>query len=745
MPRCRRFATAWAIVILIFYASPCSTAPSSASLNTDSTPLPSSNSITEHSSLPRLEDCATWSGFSSGDATEEALHIHMCNRSATTFNIQQQPTSTATTTPDSTTPVDDVESVKAIEEAVLEVLPTAQQNFALTRDGAKVLAHNPGAKKVRAILDDDSDTYMRNECQDDKWVVLELSQVAKVSRIEIIQHELYSSRIKDFEIRGRQSHPRTDNVETSKGLNSTAWKLLGKFTAEKAKGTQQFIVERPLWAHYLLIRFLTHYGTEPVCALNGFAVYGKSAAEELEDQLGEGELGLEIESEVDSGSNLGFSEEEGGGGGGGGGGGAFFENASSDGVVSKGSTKSKPDSEEKKAFEEEQQQQQNMEEGGGRGSVVDGAKAPAAAVPSKEEKLVGRDNKEDIDKKYMKPITGAKVVESSEKPRAEKTDSVAPGHDSSKAASQQLKDAGTSPPTAPSKTADTTPGVDGNSPTTTTTTKTPMPILDHSDEPAAATNITDAPIAAAAAAINLSSPSTSSDAAASVPTGTTTGSPPSATATNNAAGSIDMPLDMFEPLPVPKMKSSGGVYDVLVQEIRVTKAQQRVTAKALESLQRNLTAATTALSRIKTEYEISDADLGKKVDFSISEKLNLYEKEMKELRNALKRAAKREHAALSLLAMLGGALVLTLQSGTGRYLGKRWPKARTAVIVLALLNGAVGVALHWQSAGYHYFGSSAAYNGNDGSNAEYYLGGGSISTAGAPSGSAPSAAASPLP
>ena len=80
--------------------------------------------------------------------------------------------------------------------------------------GAKALASNPGAKKVSAILDDDSDTFMRNECRDDKWVVVELSQVAKISRIELAQHELYSSRIKDFEVRGRQSHPRTDNVET---------------------------------------------------------------------------------------------------------------------------------------------------------------------------------------------------------------------------------------------------------------------------------------------------------------------------------------------------------------------------------------------------------------------------------------------------------------------------------------------------------------------------------------------------
>ena len=99
-----------------------------------------------------------------------------------------------------------------------------------------MIASNPGAKRVAALLDDDSDTFMRNDCRDDKWAVLELSQVARVSRVELAQHELYSARVKQFEVRGRQSHPRTDGVDAAKALNSSAWRVLGVFTAEKAKG-----------------------------------------------------------------------------------------------------------------------------------------------------------------------------------------------------------------------------------------------------------------------------------------------------------------------------------------------------------------------------------------------------------------------------------------------------------------------------------------------------------------------------
>ena len=71
-------------------------------------------------------------------------------------------------------------------------------------------------------------------------------------RPQVSQHELYSSRIKDFEVRGRQKHPRHDSVAAAgepnksidygRSLNHTAWKLVGNFTAAKVKGTQSFKV-----------------------------------------------------------------------------------------------------------------------------------------------------------------------------------------------------------------------------------------------------------------------------------------------------------------------------------------------------------------------------------------------------------------------------------------------------------------------------------------------------------------------
>lgn len=48
---------------------------------------------------------------------------------------------------------------------------------------------------------------------------------------------------------------------------------------------QAFTVAQPVWLKYLQFHFISQYGTEPMCALNDILVYGKSAAEDLEDQL----------------------------------------------------------------------------------------------------------------------------------------------------------------------------------------------------------------------------------------------------------------------------------------------------------------------------------------------------------------------------------------------------------------------------------------------------------------------------
>ena len=510
--------------------------------------------------------------------------------------------------------------------------------------GAKALASNPGAKKVSAILDDDSDTFMRNECRDDKWVVVELSQVAKISRIELAQHELYSSRIKDFEVRGRQSHPRTDNVETSKGLNSTAWKLLGKFTAEKAKGTQDFVVERPLWVHYLLIRFISHYGNEPVCALNGIAVYGKSAAEELEDHLAEGETGLEIDGgelqddrtsipAAHAASDISHEARRNG-------------NTTTNGqVISEGGVSG-------------QQQKTgllNQNPGVGKNNETDFSAAEGSQSSSQ-----GTAVEDSIGTQGQTPASEVSVS----------------GSDGSLSANGSRGAAGNADKDSKAQLSSTEKAAEMNTRGKNESSLLSSSSLSNGNASSAAIN-ESLPLVAesgnATAIVHVNSIATAGGGGSS----------------GESVGSL---LDSLESLPIPRSKSVGGVYDVLIQEIRAIKAQQRVTAKALEAMQRNMTAMFGTLSRINTEYDISEAQLGARIDAIVLGHVARLEAESAELRHALGSAAKREHAALSLLAMLGAIFVLTIP-----HLGKGWKVGRGLVFVLAMANGVVGLALHWQS------------------------------------------------
>jgi hypothetical protein len=50
-------------------------------------------------------------------------------------------------------------------------------NLADASDGASVLAANPEARRPERAIDSDVDSFMKNDCAADKWMVIELSQV----------------------------------------------------------------------------------------------------------------------------------------------------------------------------------------------------------------------------------------------------------------------------------------------------------------------------------------------------------------------------------------------------------------------------------------------------------------------------------------------------------------------------------------------------------------------------------------
>lgn len=82
-----------------------------------------------------------------------------------------------TAAPQRLVPVDEASNVSQPHSTDPAPSEEERHNFALSKDGAKIIASNKEAKKASAVLDTDSDTFMKNECKADKWFIIELSQV----------------------------------------------------------------------------------------------------------------------------------------------------------------------------------------------------------------------------------------------------------------------------------------------------------------------------------------------------------------------------------------------------------------------------------------------------------------------------------------------------------------------------------------------------------------------------------------
>lgn len=162
-----------------------------------------------------------------------------------------------------------------------------------------------------------------------------------------------------------------------------------------------------------------------------------------------------------------------------------------------------------------------------------------------------------------------------------------------------------------------------------------------------------------------------------------------------------------EPLDLPlaiaaKGKGGGSVYDILVQEIKAAKLQQKLLVKSVAELQRNSSGAyaelagdiaslAARLAKLPGESSMSEEVLAARVDTLVKAHLLQVTSHMLSLQTALASSAKQQHALLCFLAMLGGVLALN-----GTRFAEQWPRAKWAVLLLAAANGLVGVALQLQ-------------------------------------------------
>lgn len=96
------------------------------------------------------------------------------------------------------------------------------------------------------------------------------------------------------------------------------------------------------------------------------------------------------------------------------------------------------------------------------------------------------------------------------------------------------------------------------------------------------------------------------------------------------------------------------------------------------------------------EANLSEEALVVRVDALVRAHMVQLSRALYSIHASMAGAAKREHALLSLLAMLGAIFAL----GSSK-LADQWPRAKWLVVLLALANGLVGLLLHVASVTAH--------------------------------------------
>ena len=145
-----------------------------------------------------------------------------------------------------------------------------KKNFASLDCGAKIAAANAESQSASNIFTPSRDEYMRNACTDKAWFIVELCESIKALKIEIANHELYSSVFKDFRVSLSNVFPGRDKD----------WTLFGQFEAKDERFMQAFMsAEDGVFGKYVKVEILSHHGSEYFCPISSFKIYGISEIE----------------------------------------------------------------------------------------------------------------------------------------------------------------------------------------------------------------------------------------------------------------------------------------------------------------------------------------------------------------------------------------------------------------------------------------------------------------------------------
>lgn len=154
---------------------------------------------------------------------------------------------------------------------------TCKERFSFSSfdGGATVLKTSPGVKNPKAILVENKDSYMLFTCsQENKFVIVELSEDILVDTVVLANFEFFSSMIRSFRVSVSDKYP----------VKMEKWKDLGTFQARNSRDIQAFLIPNPkIWAKYIRIELLSHYGNEYYCPVSLLRVHGTRMMDSWKD------------------------------------------------------------------------------------------------------------------------------------------------------------------------------------------------------------------------------------------------------------------------------------------------------------------------------------------------------------------------------------------------------------------------------------------------------------------------------
>ncbi|KAF2207120.1 hypothetical protein CERZMDRAFT_26602, partial [Cercospora zeae-maydis SCOH1-5] len=157
-------------------------------------------------------------------------------------------------------------------------------NYASFDCAATVLKNNKEAKSATSVLVESKDSYMLNKCAaDNKFLIVELCNDIQIDTIVLANYEFFSSGFRHFRLSVSDRYP----------VKMEKWRDLGTFEARNTREIQAFLIENPqIWARYLRIEFLTHYGSEYYCPVSLLRVHGVTMMEDYrhQEELARGEV-----------------------------------------------------------------------------------------------------------------------------------------------------------------------------------------------------------------------------------------------------------------------------------------------------------------------------------------------------------------------------------------------------------------------------------------------------------------------